>query len=490
MLGGTRVPEAEAQSATALTEEGLRRALSPFHALAIVVGAVVGTGIYIRPAIIAQQVHTPGRLIAVWCVAGLLSLAGALTFAELTARFPRSGGEYVFLRETLGELPAFLFGWMRLTVGVGTLAAMGAGVAVFFTDLVPLPRTMWHFALPSPNGVLAIDIGYRQAVAVVFILLLALLNVSGVARAGRFQGFVTVAKVLGLVGLIGALVFFAPPSAAPAGLAVEPTSPAPDLIAYGVALLAAMAAYNGWAQAPMVAGEVRDPRRTLPLTLIAGVLIATLLYLVVNAAFLHVVSFDDIVASSSTLHPDAPSVASRAVARLPSVHAGRALTLLFLVSAVGTLHCNLLLPSRVLFAMARDGLLPKRLSGIAQSARTPAAAILTLAAMGMTLAALSGYDRLSNMSVFGNLTFYAVSAAGLIRWRYRHPMQEKPVFVTPRGVAELFLVATIILLAALVAGGRVEVLAGLGLMALGLPVYVGILAARHFAERAPGPTPQ
>ena len=333
------MPAAERETAVSLTEEGLRRALSPFHALAIVVGAIVGTGIYIRPAIIAQQVHTPGRLLAVWCVAGLLSLAGALTLAELTARFPRSGGEYAFLRETLGELPAFLFGWMRLTVGAGTLAAMGAAVSVFLSDLVPLSAVRWHM-------------DSRQAVAVLVILALALLNVSGVARAGRFQGFVTVAKVLGVVGLTGALWFFAQPAAGQAARAAEPAAPAPDLIEYGVALLAAMAAFNGWAQAPMVAGEVRNPKRTLPLTLVAGVLIATLLYLALNGAFLHVVSFDDIAASSSTLHPDAPSVARRAVAQLPGVYAARALALLFLVSALGTLHCNLLLPSR---GVVRDG---------------------------------------------------------------------------------------------------------------------------------------
>ena len=476
------MPEAKTEGAAALTEEGLRRALSPFHALAIVVGAVVGTGIYIRPAIIAQQVHAPGRLLAVWCVAGLLSLAGALTFAELTARFPRSGGEYAFLRETLGELPAFLFGWMRLTVGVGTLAAMGAGVSVFFSDLIPLPAIRWHVGAPSASAALAFDLGPRQGVAVLAILVLALLNVSGVARAGRFQGFVTVAKILGLMALIGALWFFAPPLQA--AHAVAAVTRAPDVIEYGVALLAAMAAFNGWAQAAMVAGEVRNPRRTLPLTLVTGVLIAALLYLALNGALLHVLSFDDIAASNSTLHPEAPSVASRAVAQLPSVHAARALTLLFLVSAVGTLHCNLLLPSRVLFAMARDGLLPKRLAGVARSARTPAAAILTLAAMGMILAALSGYDRLSNMSVFGNLTFYALTAAGLIRWRARHPRREKVAFTTPRGVAELFLLATIILLIALLAGGRVEVLAALALMAAGFPVYAAILAARHFSARA------
>jgi basic amino acid/polyamine antiporter, APA family len=143
----------------AVTDEGLRRDLTGLHALAIVVGTVVGTGIYLRPASIAQLVHSPFRVMTIWVAAGLFTLAGALTYAELTSRLPRSGGEYAFLRETLGEFPAFLFGWMRLTVGVSAIAAMAVAVAVFVSDLVPLGGPWWRYTLRVFDESSTIDLG-------------------------------------------------------------------------------------------------------------------------------------------------------------------------------------------------------------------------------------------------------------------------------------------------------------------------------------------
>jgi len=465
-----------AAAAVSVTDEGLQRGLTRFHALAIVVGNIVGMSVYLRPAIIAQSVHTPARLLAAWCVAGLLCLTGALTYAELAARFPRSGGEYAFLRETLGEPPAFLFGWMRLTVSVGSTAALGVAVAVFLSDLLPLGGSSWH--LRFLGGQATIDVGARQVIAAGTILMLAVLNISGVARAGRFQALVTTLKVIGLLGLIAAIFFAAHPHATPQRLNATSLG-APGVLAWGAALLAAMAAYDGWAQAPMAAGEIRDAPRALPWALITGVTVAMLLYLASNAAFLHVLTVDEIMISSSTAYPEAPSVGSRAATAALGTSAASVLTVLFLLSALGTLHCNLLLGSRVLFAMARDGLLPARLSRVAESTRTPAVAIAMWALLAMTLAVLSGYDRLSNMAVFGKLTFYAVATFGLLWWRRRTCLGNAFVgFRAPRGVPILFLVAVVVLLIVLVAGKSAEVLAGLALMGLGVPVYAAIRLRR------------
>jgi APA family basic amino acid/polyamine antiporter len=446
--------------AALVTDEGLLRGLTRFHALAIVVGAVLGTGIYLRPALVAQQVHSPGRFLAVWVAAALLSLAGALTYAELSTRFPRSGGEYAFLRETLGEFPAFLFGWMRLTVGVGTLAALGAAVGVFVSDLVPMAGAA------------------RRVVAALVILALTLLNVSGVARAGRFQSVVTTVKVIGLLGLIGALAL-AGQRAVGGTHYPAANSAAPSALAWGAALLAALTPFDGWQKAAMVAGEVREARRTLPRALVVGLLITILLYLAINGAYLHVLPFRDIESSSSTIYPDAPSVASRAASVALGASAATALSLLFLLSAVGTLHCNLLLPSRVLFAMARDGLLPASLSRVAESGRTPAIAIGALAALGMTLALLSGYDRLTNMSAFGVWTFSTLSALGLLLFRRRAPLPaDAGLFRAPHGVAELFFAGSFALLISLIAAGSVEVLSALALMGVGVPIY-GVIRMRR-----------
>ncbi len=161
-------------------EQPLDRGLTRWHALAVVVGSIVGTGIYIRPASIAQLVGSPTVVLAVWICAGLLSLAGALTYAQLAARIPRSGGEYAFLRTTLGELPAFLFGWMRLTVSVGTCAAMAVAVTVFLSDLVPLGQPWIQVPIPGFHATVLIDLGSRQLLAVLIIMSLAVLNLRGV----------------------------------------------------------------------------------------------------------------------------------------------------------------------------------------------------------------------------------------------------------------------------------------------------------------------
>ena len=379
---------AAAPSAAAVTDEGLRRGLGRIHVLAIVVGGTLGAAIYLRPAVIAQLVQTPARVLLVWCLAGLLSLTGALTYAELAARFPRSGGEYVFLRETLGELPAFLSVWMRLTLGVANTAALAAAVAVFLSELVPLPHTTWHLAFWWIGRRVTIDLGAHGCVAALIILILGLLNISGVARAGRFQGAVTAAKVTGLVALIvGITIVGEPHTTVVRDLA--PVRPAlPGAVAYGAAFLAAIATYHGWASASMVAGEVRDAPRTLPWAIVGGLVITTILYIAANVAYFHVLTVSEVAASHSTAYPDAPSVAGRAAEKALGFSAGRTLSLLFLLSTLGSLHCVLLVVPRMFFAAARDGLLPAALGDIAESARTPAVAIGTLALLAMILALL------------------------------------------------------------------------------------------------------
>src|SRR5499427_4686987 len=199
------------------TDEGLYRALSRWNALAIVVGAVVGTGIYLRPASIAQLVQTPTAILVVWLGAGLLTMAGALTYSDLAARLPRSGSEYAFLRATLGNIPAFMFGWMRLTLGVSILGALAVAFTVFLSDFVALGDSA------------------RRVIPVLLIAVLATLNVLGVAKAGRFQSFVTSVKVAGIVALVVALLVLAPSRTTPleSSGSLSPTTVGPS--AFGAA---------------------------------------------------------------------------------------------------------------------------------------------------------------------------------------------------------------------------------------------------------------
>ena len=453
-------------------DEGLHRGLSRWHALAVVVGGVIGTGIYIRPASIAQMAATPGAIMGVWVAAALLSLGGALSYAQLATRIPKSGGEYAYLRETLGELPAFLYGWMRLTVGIGSIAALAVAATVFLADIVPLGGEWQHWTLPWPARFITVSFGARQLIAALIICALALINIRGVTHAGRFQTWATSIKVLGLLGLISGVWIFGASRAPVARYTADLAADAGSTLAYGGALLAAMAAFNGWANVAMLGGEVRNAERNLPWALTAGICIAAILYLAMNLTYLHVLSMPEILSANSSLHPDASSVASRAALVALGQRVGAMLPLLFIVSSLGTLHCNLLAVPRVFFAMARDGLLQAALGRVAVSTRTPVVAIAALAAVGSLLAVLGNYDRLTNMAVFGNLTFYALNAFGLLRWLYRgRPGAAARSRLAMAWIPFLFLTGTICLLAALIVRGAGETITAAAMILAGIPVY-------------------
>lgn len=456
-------------------EQLLYRGLTRWHALAVVVGSIVGTGIYIRPASIAQLVGSPTLVLAVWICAGMLSLTGALTYAQLAALIPRSGGEYAFLRTTLGELPAFLFGWMRLTVSVGTCAAMAVAVTVFLSDLVPLGQPWIRLPIPWPHATAPIDLGLRQLLAVLIIVGLAVLNLRGVGRAGRFQAAVTTLKVVGLLGLIAAVLIFGHAAGNSAPGPITSAAP-PGPAAFSAALLAGMVAFNGWANVAMLAGEVKDAERTVPWALFWGILGVIGLYVMVNIAYLYVLPMDDILSANSAVHPTASSVASRAALTALGPKAGVLLPVLFMVSALGTLHCNLMAVPRVFYAMARDGLMPAALGRVDPTAHTPAVSILTVACIGALLAVVGSYDRLSSMATFGNLLFFALNAWGLIRW----PVGKETSI--RRGIQRylpwIFLLGSAWLLVTVIAHGSVEIVWALVLIGAGLPVYLGIRVAR------------
>ena len=454
-----------------VSDEGLNRGLTRWHALAVVVGGVLGTGVYIRPASIAQLVGSPSMIMTVWISTGLLSLAGALTYAELAARIPRSGGEYAFLKVTMGELPAFLFGWMRLTVGVGTVAALAVAVTVFLSDLIPLAPPWVHMRIPWRPQPILVEFGFRQLIAVLIIAGLALLNIRGVGKAGRFQSWITTVKALGLLGLISAIVILGHAQVTATAVSQSASPSQIGASAYSAAVLAAVAAYNGWAHVAMVGGEVQDPGRNLPWALTLGMLIVIGLYAAVNLAYLHILPMADILTANSTAHPMAPSVASRAAVAALGPRVGFLLPLLFMISALGTLHCNMLAVPRVFFSMARDGLFPQSLARVSSTARTPAVAITAFACVGATFAVLGSYDRLTNMAAFGNVLFYALNAVGLLWWRRREPEHGKHVHPRGRWIPVAFLAGMLWLLITLIVRGSVEILAALALMGAGLPVF-------------------
>jgi amino acid transporter len=278
-------------------------------------------------------------------------------------------------------------------------------------------------------------------------------------------------KALGLLGLISAIVILGHAQVTITAVSETVISSPIGPSVYSAAVLAAVAAYNGWANVAMVGGEVQDPGRNLPWALALGMLIVTGLYVAVNMAYLHVLPMADILTANSTAHPTAPSVASRAAMAALGPHFGFLLPVLFMISALGTLHCNMLAVPRVFFSMARDGLLPKGLARVSSTGHTPAVAISAFAAVGATFAVLGSYDRLTNMAAFGNVLFYALNAVGLLWWRRREPKRGGPAQGRGGWIPVAFLAGMLWLLVTLIVRGSFEILAALALMGAGLPVF-------------------
>lgn len=347
----------------------LIRGLTLTDTTALVIGTVIGTGVFIKTAVMAQSVGSPMLVLAAWVAAGLLSLAGALTYAELGAMLPHAGGEYVYLRHSYGETSAYMFGWMRFFVaGSASIASLGAGFAIFLSAFVPL-TTVWAEAKFTLFGqTINWQFGTKQIVAVAAILLLSGVNCLTVAFGGKVQSLLTVLKIGGIAIVVGG-VFFLSKTATWGHLAPPQNTPAwSGMSAFGLAMLAALWPYDGWNNMPMAAGEVQNPGRNIPRALIGGMIAVMAIYLLANLAYLYALPFGEVVTSNSTQYRDALPVAAKAAQSFLGEWGGKVISIAFVISAIGALNGSILSNARVPFAMARDGLF---FSGMAQvSART------------------------------------------------------------------------------------------------------------------------
>ncbi len=452
------------------SSQALVRGLALTAAVAVIVANVIGTGVFLKARVMTCNVGTPGMVITVWIVAGLLSLAGALTYAELGSMMPRSGGEYNFLGAAYGRRWAFLNGWMRTLIGqTGSQAAVAVAFVIFLNDL--LGGTLGEGTLRFlPVAVIAVG---------------TLLNLASVRASGAIATALTAIKValvmvIGVAGFMwagGALEHFAMSGAGGTCEGVGASSRL-GLAGFGAAMLAALWGYDGWNTLTHVAGEVRDPSRNIPRALIGGVLGIMLLYVFVNAAYFYVLS-PEAVASV----PASSSVAREAAIRFfgPAVVGIMAAGLM--ASSFGTLHTSILAGARITYAMGRDGLLPAALGRVSAGARVPAWAVLLHGAWASVLALSGSFDTLTDYVIFGSWIFYGMAAAAVFVLRRRWPDAERPYKVWGYPVVPaLFLLVTAFLLINTLMTTPVQALAGLGLIALGLPVY-------WFYSRRAGPEP-
>jgi APA family basic amino acid/polyamine antiporter len=411
------------------------------RATAMVVGTIIGTGIFVQPSEIGRHVPDVTGMLLVWLLAGVLTFFGALVCAELASAFPWTGGVYVYLKEAWSPALAFLWGWAMLWVMHSGIVAAIAVVAA---------RYVGHFV---PLG----DIGIRL-VAIAAIVLLTAVNYFGVRQGSAVQTFLTIVKVLAILGILAAVAVLAPEGASSAGGAAP----------YGVrevalALAAGLFAFGGWHMVTFAAGETREPERTIPRALVVGTLVVTLCYVGLNAAYVHVLPLEQVVRSER--------VAADVATALVGPRGAAAISALVIVSAVGALGGIILAGPRVYFAMARDGLFFRAIGAVHPRFHTPHRALIVQAVWSSILVATGTYRQLFTRVIYTEWIFFALLAAGLFVLRRRAGYAPSYRSFGYPYAPLAFIAAALAIVAIQVATEPVESGTGLLLVAAGLPVY-------------------
>ena len=424
----------------------LRKELNLFDAVAIVVGTIIGSGIFLIPSSIAAQLNSLAAVLLVWVVGGVLTLFGALSLAELGAVFPGTGGLCTYLRRVYGPLPAFLYAWALLVmIHSGSIAALAVALGVYAGQVFQLNKA---------------DV---KVLSVMGILVLTTISCLGIRGGKLVQNLIAVAKVSGLAGIILLLtlrgsrpihLFEAP---TPAGHAVS-------LAGFGIALVAVLWAYEGWHVVSFIAGEMKWPQLDLPRSLFYGSAIVMLIFLTANLGYYRVLSAAEIRGSNA--------VAALAVGKFLGPTAATLLSLLILVSILGSMNGLILTGPRVYYAMARQGIFPRIFGQIDDRYRTPILALIIQGVWASALAASGNYEQLFTDVIFTAWIFYGLAVAAVLVLRHTQPQLKRPFFV-PRypWLSLLFCAAAASLILSTLIERPTGACIGIGLVASGVPVY-------------------
>lgn len=450
-------------------QPSLRRELGWKDGALITIGATLGTSIFLTPADIAAAIPHAGLILAAWAVGGVLTLCGALTYAELGTMYPRAGGPYHFLKEAYGPLWGFLFGWASfLVIMSGGIAAIAAGFGEYLGSFVPFFSTQ-NVLFSVPLGVGRWTANGGQAAGALAILLLTVVNFFGVRQGAALQNLFTIAK-LGALGALALFGLLAAPRAAP-DLAAP--LPAGDFVpAFGVALIAILWAYDGWYEFTFSGGEVKDPPRNLPRGLILGALGLLVIYGVLNLVYLRAMTVEQIAKT--------PRIAEGAAHVFFGPGAARLVTAAILVSIFGALSANILCCARIYQPMAEDGLFFRQLARIHPRYRTPTASLTAQGIWSAILVVSGTYAQLFTYVVFVGLLFFAATGVGLYVLRRTRPDVARPYRTWGYPVVPaLFILASLGIAINTVIERPTESLFGLGIIALGLPAYAFWRARRR-----------
>jgi basic amino acid/polyamine antiporter, APA family len=415
-------------SEDALSEKRLElvRGLGAWASGAIVVGTMIGTGIFLKPAEMAREGRFVAVVFAAWIVGAILSLFGALSFAELGAMIPEAGGEYAYLRRGFGPAWGFLFGWTHSIVGrPSSLSSIAAGLVRFLGFLLPVVATpifTVHMAIPGLTGWIKpydFVFTWAQPVAVLWLVVMTGVNYLGVRLGGAVQVFLTSIKLVSVAIVIG-VAFFAPaPGVAHAPDPIWPAGMSAGVFgAFLAALAAALWAYDGWEDLNLVGSEVRDPERNFPRALVGGVCLVAVIYLLFSAACLKILPFESVASSQH--------IASDVVEHVAGRGAAAWITLAMVISAVGSMNSSVLSGARVGYAMARDGIFFKIVDGIHPKFRTPARSLIFQGVLASLMALTGTFEELTNLFIFAGWIFYGLAVVALFRMRWTEPDAPRP----------------------------------------------------------------
>jgi APA family basic amino acid/polyamine antiporter len=400
----------------------LVRGLGPWASAAIVVGTMIGTGIFLKPAEMAREGKSVSIVFAAWIVGAILSVFGALSFAELGAAIPEAGGEYAYLRRGFGPTWGFIFGWMHSIVGrPASMASIAAGIARFLSFLIPAvgaPLFTLHF--PGFAALKPYDFVFTwaQPVAVLWLVIMTFVNYLGVRLGGAVQVILTFIKIASVLMVIGVAFFLSGNSTHPED-PIWPSAAGVGVVsAFLAALAAALWAYDGWEDLNLVGSEVQNPEKTFPLALVGGVSVVTIIYLLFSAACLRVLPFDTVANSSHIASDVVEYVAGRGAAFW--------VTVAMVISAIGSLNSSVLSGARVPYAMARDGIFFKIADGIHPKFLTPARALIFQGVLAGLMALTGTFEELSNLFIFAAWIFYGLAVVALFRLRRTEPAMPRP----------------------------------------------------------------
>lgn len=466
----------------------LVRGLGLVAAISIIIGNVIGTGVFLKARVMTCNVGSPTWVIIVWVAAGLLSLAGALTYAELSAMKPEAGGEYVFLRDAYGRIWSFLYGWMLIFVGkTGAQASVAMVFAIGLNDFLDgkLKQTLVEtniFGMPF-------ELTSLQIIAVMMIIIFTTINCASVSFSGQIATALTVVKIL-LIAFVGFGAFFLVQNGTFANFSLMNTTGTCEGVAntvkygaegysfmagFGAAMLGALWGYDGWNNLTLVAGEIKEPHKNIPIALVGGTVVIIILYVFVHFAYFFVMDPTTIASVSKT-----SSVAKVVVERffsgdIKTFATGFAVALFtvgLMLSSIGTLHTSILTGARVPYAMAKDGLMFEPMGRISEGTRVPVIALIVQGVWACVLALSGSFDTLTDYVIFGSWIFYALVTSSVFVFRKKMPNAERPykAFGYPV-IPVLFLFVAGWLLINTLWTNPVQAFAGIFLILLGLPVY-------------------